>query len=143
MSLFQRELPFHIVFRSIEMGLICQLEKNPTVAGNKSRQITHLLYTSRPILLGAGSSGNKESACGTRYLGSIHGQEDPWKRACQTTPVFLLRESPWTEELGGLQSKGLSVYRAIKCWTGQSDYTQQTSQVDIVTFRNSFSHQCT
>ena len=30
----------------------------------------------------------------------------PWWRAWQHTPVFLLGESPWTEEPGGLQSMG-------------------------------------
>ena len=30
------------------------------------------------------------------------GQEDPWRRAWQPTPVFLPGESPWTEEPGGL-----------------------------------------
>ena len=29
-----------------------------------------------------------------------------WRRAWQCTPVFLLGESPWTEEPGGLQSMG-------------------------------------
>ena len=28
----------------------------------------------------------------------------PWRRAWQSTPVFLPGESPWTEETGGLQS---------------------------------------
>ena len=28
----------------------------------------------------------------------------PWKRAWQPTPVFLPRESPWTEELGELHT---------------------------------------
>ena len=32
------------------------------------------------------------------------GWEDPWRRAERPTPVFLPRESPWTEEPGGLQS---------------------------------------
>ena len=31
----------------------------------------------------------------------------PWRRAWQPTPVFLPRESPWTEEPGGLQYMGL------------------------------------
>ena len=31
----------------------------------------------------------------------------PWRRAWQPTPVFLLGESLWTEEPGGLQSMGL------------------------------------
>ena len=30
----------------------------------------------------------------------------PWRRAWQPTPVFLPRESPWTEEPDGLQSVG-------------------------------------
>jgi len=30
------------------------------------------------------------------------GWEDPWRRAERPTPVFLPRESPWTEEPGGL-----------------------------------------
>ena len=30
----------------------------------------------------------------------------PWRRAWQLTPVFLPRESSWTEEPGGLQSMG-------------------------------------
>ena len=30
----------------------------------------------------------------------------PWRRTCQPTPVFLPRDSPWTEESGRLQSMG-------------------------------------
>ena len=30
----------------------------------------------------------------------------PWKRTWQPSPVFLPGESPWTEEPGGLWSKG-------------------------------------
>ena len=30
----------------------------------------------------------------------------PWRRTWRPTPVFLTGESPWTEELGGLQSMG-------------------------------------
>ena len=40
------------------------------------------------------------------WVGSL-GWEDPWRRAWQPTPVFLPRESPWTEEPGGLQFMGL------------------------------------
>ena len=32
------------------------------------------------------------------------GWENPWKKAWQPSPVFLPRESPWTEETGVLQS---------------------------------------
>ena len=73
----------------------------------------------------------KESACNAGDLGSVpglrrcpgggHGNPlrypclqcrrpgfDPWvgRRAWQPTPVSLPRESPWTEEPGGLQSVG-------------------------------------
>ena len=34
------------------------------------------------------------------------GWEDPQRRKCPPTPVFLPGESPWTEEPGGLQSMG-------------------------------------
>ena len=34
------------------------------------------------------------------------GWEDPRRRAYQPTPVFLPRESPWTEKPGGLQFMG-------------------------------------
>jgi len=34
------------------------------------------------------------------------GWKVPWRRAWQSTPKFLPGESSWTEELGGLQSKG-------------------------------------
>ena len=32
--------------------------------------------------------------------------EIPWRRAWQPTPAFLPRDSPWTEEPGGLQAVG-------------------------------------
>ena len=32
--------------------------------------------------------------------------KSPWRRAWQSTPVFLPGESPWTVEPGGLQSIG-------------------------------------
>ena len=39
------------------------------------------------------------------------GQEDPWRRTWQPTPVFLPGESLWTEEPDGLQSIGLQRVR--------------------------------
>ena len=38
-------------------------------------------------------------------VGSL-GQEDPLEEGMQYTPIFLPGESSWTEEPGGLQSKG-------------------------------------
>ena len=35
----------------------------------------------------------------------------PWRKKWQPTPVFLPGESPWTEELGELQSMGLKRVR--------------------------------
>ena len=54
------------------------------------------------ILCFPGGSDGKESACSAGYPGLI-----PW----QPTPVFLPGESPWTEELGRLQSIGLQRVR--------------------------------
>ena len=39
------------------------------------------------------------------------GWEDPCGKAQQPTPVFLLGESPWREEPGGLQSIGSQIVR--------------------------------
>ena len=47
-----------------------------------------------------GGSDSKESACNAEDLGSIPGLER------SPTPVFLPGEIPWTEEPGGLQSRG-------------------------------------
>ena len=54
-----------------------------------------------------GGASSKEPACQCRrhkrrgfdsWIGKI-----PWRTAWQPTPVFLPGESPWTEEMGGLQ----------------------------------------
>ena len=53
----------------------------------------------------------------------------PWRRAWYPTTVFLPRESPWTEEPGGLQSMGIK----------ESDMTEWLSTarhtVDLQCFR--------
>ena len=47
-----------------------------------------------------------------RNVGSIPGQgKIPWRRAWQPTPVFLIGESPCTEEPGGLQFIGMQRVR--------------------------------
>ena len=43
------------------------------------------------------------------------GWEDALEEGMQPTPVLLSRESPWTEEPGGLQTMGL------QSWTRLSD----------------------
>ena len=64
-----------------------------------------------PVFLGfPGGSDGKESACNAGDLGSI-GWEDLLEEGMATTPAFLPRESPWTEEPGGLQSMGLQRVR--------------------------------
>ena len=50
------------------------------------------------------------------------GWEDLWRRARQPTPVFLPGESPWTEELGGLQSMGSQ--RVRHDWATKRAHTQ-------------------
>ena len=57
------------------------------------------------------------------------GWEDPLRRAWQPTPIFLTRESPWTQEPGGLQSMRL------QSWTGLSDkhiYVHYTAKSGII-----------
>ena len=63
------------------------------------------------ILVFPGGTCGKEPTCQYRrhkrhefdpWVGKI-----PWRRAWQPTPVFLPRESLWTEEPGGLQFMGL------------------------------------
>ena len=44
-----------------------------------------------------------------RDMGSILDQEDPLEEGMPPTPVFLPGESPWTEELGRLQSIGSQI----------------------------------
>ena len=59
------------------------------------------------LQLTSGGLDSKESTCKFGRPGF-----DPWvgkipcRRAWQPTPVFLPRESPWTDEPGGLQSTG-------------------------------------
>ena len=52
-----------------------------------------------------GGLDSKESACNAGDLGLIPGKI-PWRRTRQLTPVFLPRESPWTEEPGGYSPQG-------------------------------------
>ena len=74
----------------------------------------------------------KESACQCRIhrrcgfnlrIGKL-----PWRRAWQPTPVFLPRESPWTEDPGGLQSIGSwRVGHDLSDLAHMHTYTQSTS----------------
>ena len=52
--------------------------------------------------------GGKESVCQygrcKRHRFNAWVRKIPWRRKWQPTPVFLPRESAWTEEPGGLQS---------------------------------------
>ena len=50
--------------------------------------------------------GGTESACIVGDLGPSLGREDPLEEGMATSPVFLPREVPWTEEPGSLQPMG-------------------------------------
>ena len=56
----------------------------------------------------SGGSVSKDTPCNAGDLGCIPllGRF-PWRRAWQSTPVFLPGEAPWTEEPGMLQPTGL------------------------------------
>ena len=61
-----------------------------------------------PVFTGfpGGSDGDKFT-CNSGDLGfNPWVGKIPWRRAWKPTPVFLLGESPWTEDPGGLQSMG-------------------------------------
>ena len=65
----------------------------------------NLMNTTDQKLGFLGDSDGKEAASNVGDLGSIPGSgRSPGGRVWQPTPVFLPGESPWTEELGGLQS---------------------------------------
>ena len=70
------------------------------------------IYTLRGFRSGTSS---KEPACRCRrhkrYSFDPWAGQIPWKREWQPTPVFLPRESPWTEEPGGLQTMKLQRVR--------------------------------
>ena len=57
-----------------------------------------------------GGASGKEPACqcrrGKRHRFNPWVRELPWRKTWQPTPVLLPGESPWMEELGGLQPIG-------------------------------------
>ena len=68
-----------------------------------------------------GGSVGKGSACNARDLASIPGLgRFPWRRAWQPIPLYLTRESPWTEKPGWLQSTGLQDLIAIPSKKGNT-----------------------
>ena len=54
----------------------------------------------------------------------------PWRRAWQSTPLFLPGECPWTEEPGVLQSLGLQ--RVRHDWTTKRTYPHINLQKDTI-----------
>ena len=60
------------------------------------------------------------------------GREIPWRRAGQPTPVFLLGESPWTEE------PGRSFYVDITSLGWASSHSLQASLSVSVSHREEF-----
>ena len=66
-------------------------------------------WSCRPLGLCQGfppSSVNKESACNAEDLGLSLGREDPLEKEIATYSNILAWKIPWTEDPGGLQSKG-------------------------------------
>ena len=59
----------------------------------------------RPMGFPGGSDG-KESACSVGDLGQSLGWQDPLEEGMATHSSILAWRIPWTEEPGGLQSKG-------------------------------------
>ena len=61
---------------------------------------------SSSYMLGTGGSDGKESACSAGDPGSIPGQEDPWTRKWQLTPVFLTGKRHGQRSLAGCSPCG-------------------------------------
>ena len=64
-----------------------------------------------------GGSDAKASACNLGHLGSIPSQEVPLEKKMATHSSILTWKIPWTEESGGLQSKGSQTVRQAKSQT--------------------------
>ena len=64
-----------------------------------------------------GGASGKESTCSVAGLGSILGQEGSPEKRMATHSSILAWRIPWTEELGGLQSIGVT-----KSQTGLGDF---------------------
>ena len=81
-----------------------------------------------------GTNGKEPSSQSRRHK---RHRFDPWvgkiwrRRTQQPTPVFLPRESPWTEEPGGLQSMG-----SQKVVEGLGTHTHSQSQGWVHSGRN-------
>ena len=56
-----------------------------------------------------GGSEVKASACNAETWVKSLGQKDPLEKEMATHSSILASETPWTEEPGGLLSKGLQV----------------------------------
>ena len=67
-----------------------------------------------------GGSNGKESTYNAGPEFNPWVEKILWRRAWQPTPVFLLEESPWREELAA----GATVHGVTKSWTQLRDYTQ-------------------
>ena len=81
---------------------------------NKSPNIKHLYGEKWASIV---SQMVKNLSGNVGDLGSIPGLgRFPWRRVWQPTPVFLPRESPWTEE------PGATVPGVAKSWTWLSDF---------------------
>ena len=94
----------------LRTSLVAQQVKNLPAMQNMPVQFLHQedpledrLPT--PVFLGFhGGSGGKESTHNAGFYPWV--EKTPWRRAWQSTPVFLPGESPRMEELGRLQSMG-------------------------------------
>ena len=67
--------------------------------------VIYLIWASEGALAAKNPPANARDA-GRRRGFNPWVRNFPWRRAWQLTPVFLPGESPWREELGGLQSVG-------------------------------------
>ena len=109
----------------LALGTTPHCKSQPMVTSHLSELILHLLSLFQfeikiilPYIKGfPGGTNGKEPGCQCRRRNRL--KFDPWvgkilwRRTGQPTPVFLPRESLWTEEPGGL----FVAHRVAKIWT--------------------------
>ena len=112
-----------VLFNVISV-VLCTLAWGNTAYGIEHLQVsTHAVTLELPILISATPSGGFPGGSVVKNLPAMQemliwspGWEDPLEKGMTTHSSIFAWEIPWTEEPGGLQSKGLQ-----KSWTWLSD----------------------